>query len=259
MLARFRHAHFIGLGGIGMSGVAEILLAWGYGVSGSDLTPSPVLDRLAALGARVHVGHDAAHLGDADVVVRSSAIRPDNPELREAGRSGLTVIRRAQMLAELMRDKHGVAVTGMHGKTTTTTMIAAVLGAGGLDPTVVVGGRVEAWGTSVRVGGSDVLVAEADESDRSFLDLWPVHAVVTNIDREHMDCYRDMGDVARSFRAFMDHVPFYGAVVVATDDPTLRSLARAGSARVVTCGQADDSDLRISDPRPSVEGGVPPH
>ena len=195
MFATSQHAHFIGIGGIGMSGIAEILLNLGMKVSGSDLRRGPVTDRLAQLGATIYEGHDAANVAGATVVVTSSAVSAANPEVVEAHARKIPVIQRAEMLAELMRLKYGIAIAGMHGKTTTTSMVAAVLAAGGLDPTVVVGGRVDALGSNARLGTTQYLVAEADESDRSFLKLSPILAVVTNLDREHMDCYHDMADV----------------------------------------------------------------
>jgi len=216
MFTTSQHAHFIGIGGIGMSGIAEILLSLGMKVSGSDLRRGPVTDRLATLGASIYEGHDASHVGAATVVVTSSAVSPLNPEVLEANARKIPVIQRAEMLAELMRLKYGIAIAGMHGKTTTTSMVASVLAAGGLDPTVVVGGRVDALGSNARLGTTQYLVAEADESDRSFLKLSPILAVVTNLDREHMDCYKDMADVERAFLDFMDKVPFYGAVTAWT-------------------------------------------
>ena len=195
MFAKIQRIHFVGIGGIGMSGIAEVLLNLGYKVSGSDLKSSAVTQRLPALGATTFEGHRAENVAGAEVVVTSSAISDDNPEVAEARRLHIPVIQRAEMLAELMRLKYGIAIAGMHGKTTTTSMVAAVLAAGGLDPTVVVGGRVDAMGSNARLGKSQYLVAEADESDRSFLKLSPILSVVTNIDREHMDCYRNMRDV----------------------------------------------------------------
>ncbi|MGZ7029960.1 MAG: Mur ligase domain-containing protein, partial [Terriglobales bacterium] len=195
MFAKIQHVHFVGIGGIGMSGIAEVLLNLGYKVSGSDLKPSAVTQRLVGMGAIVYGEHRPENVLGAEVVITSSAITRDNVEVVAAHQQHIPVIQRAEMLAELMRLKYGIAVAGMHGKTTTTSMIAAVLAAGGLDPTVVVGGRVDAMGSNARLGKSQYLVAEADESDRSFLKLSPILAVVTNIDREHMDCYRNMADV----------------------------------------------------------------
>ncbi|HUO26500.1 MAG TPA: Mur ligase domain-containing protein, partial [Candidatus Aquilonibacter sp.] len=192
MFAKIQRVHFVGIGGIGMSGIAEVLLNLGYKVSGSDLKSSAVTQRLSSLGAAIFEGHRAENIAGAEVVVTSSAIAAENSEVAEAHRLHIPVIQRAEMLAELMRLKYGIAIAGMHGKTTTTSMVAAVLAAGGLDPTVVVGGRVDAMGSNARLGKSQYLVAEADESDRSFLKLTPILSVVTNIDREHMDCYRNM-------------------------------------------------------------------
>jgi len=246
MFAKIQRVHFVGIGGIGMSGIAEVLLNLGYKISGSDLKPSVVTDRLATLGASIFEGHRAENVAGAEVVVISSAVTRDNPEVAEARRRHIPVIQRAEMLAELMRLKYGIAVAGMHGKTTTTSMIAAVLAAGGLDPTVVVGGRVDAMGSNARLGKSQYLVAEADESDRSFLKLSPILAVVTNIDREHMDCYRDMADVEQAFLEFMDRVPFYGLTVACNDDDRLRALLPQLRRRVMTYGSRPDSDFRVA-------------
>ncbi len=245
MFAKIQRIHFVGIGGIGMSGIAEVLLNLGYKISGSDLKNSPITQRLAALGASTFEGHSAANISGADVVVTSSAISIDNPEVAEARRLHVPVIRRAEMLAELMRLKYGIAIAGMHGKTTTTSMVASVLAAGGLDPTVVVGGRVDAMGSNARLGKSQYLVAEADESDRSFLKLSPILSVVTNIDREHMDCYRDMRDVRRTFLEFMERVPFYGVVVGCNDDLVLRRLLPRVHRRVTTYGTSRGSDFLI--------------
>src|SRR5499427_2458426 len=246
MFAKIQRIHFVGVGGIGMSGIAEVLLNLGYKVSGSDLKSSTVTQRLASLGATTFEGHRPENIAGAEVIVTSSAIAVDNPEVTEAHKFHVPVIQRAEMLAELMRLKYGIAVAGMHGKTTTTSMIAAVLAAGGLDPTVVVGGRVDAMGSNARLGKSQYLVAEADESDRSFLRLSPILAVVTNIDREHMDCYRDMQDVENTFLQFMDSVPFYGMVVACNDNDDLRRLLPGAKRRIVTYGLREDSDFRIS-------------
>ena len=245
LFAPSQRIHFIGIGGIGMSGIAEILLTMGYAVSGSDLRRSAVTDRLVGLGARVFEGHAAANAAASDVVVTSSAVAHDNPEALEARERKIPVIQRAEMLAELMRLKYGIAVAGMHGKTTTTSMVAAVLAGGGLDPTVVVGGRVNALGSNARLGNSQYLVAEADESDRSFLKLSPVLAVVTNLDREHMDCYRDMADVEGVFVEFMDRLPFYGAATACVDDELLRAVLPRVRRRVYTYGESADADFRV--------------
>jgi UDP-N-acetylmuramate--alanine ligase len=245
MFAKIQQIHFVGIGGIGMSGIAEVLLNLGYKVSGSDLRSSGVTQRLAGLGATVFDGHHAENIAGAEVVVTSSAIAAENPEVVEAHKLHVPVIQRAEMLAELMRLKYGIAIAGMHGKTTTTSMVAAVLAGGGLDPTVVVGGRVDAMGSNARLGKSQYLVAEADESDRSFLKLSPILSVVTNIDREHMDCYRNMRDVKKTFLEFMDRVPFYGMVVVCNDDPMLRRLLPQAQRRTVTYGTKRGSDFLI--------------
>ncbi|HUK15704.1 MAG TPA: UDP-N-acetylmuramate--L-alanine ligase [Bryobacteraceae bacterium] len=245
MFATRQHAHFIGIGGIGMSGIAEILLNLKMQVSGSDLRRSSVTEHLAGLGATIYEGHDAAYVAGATVVVTSSAVPPNNPEVMEARARKIPVIQRAEMLAELMRLKYGIAIAGMHGKTTTTSMVACVLAAGALDPTIVVGGRVDAWGSNARLGSSRYLVAEADESDRSFLKLSPILAIVTNLDREHMDCYRDMADVEQSFLAFMDKVPFYGAVTACLDDPQLAAILPRAHRRVFTYGTAAEANYWV--------------
>jgi UDP-N-acetylmuramate--alanine ligase len=245
MFAKIQRIHFVGIGGIGMSGIAEVLLNLGYKVSGSDLKSSAVTQRLAGLGASTFEGHRAENITGAEVVVTSSAISSENPEVAEAHKLHIPVIQRAEMLAELMRLKYGIAIAGMHGKTTTTSMVAAVLAAGGLDPTVVVGGRVDAMGSNARLGKSHYLVAEADESDRSFLKLSPILSVVTNIDREHMDTYRNMRDVRKTFLEFMDRVPFYGMIVACNDDPLLRRLLPDVQRRTVTYGTRRGSDFLI--------------
>jgi UDP-N-acetylmuramate--alanine ligase len=245
MFAKIQRIHFVGIGGIGMSGIAEVLLNLGYKVSGSDLKSSAVTQRLASLGAVTFEGHRAENIAGAEVVVTSSAIATENPEVTEAHTLHIPVIQRAEMLAELMRLKYGIAIAGMHGKTTTTSMVASVLAAGGLDPTVVVGGRVDAMGSNARLGKSQYLVAEADESDRSFLKLSPILSVVTNIDREHMDTYRNMRDVKKTFLEFMDRVPFYGMIVACNDDPMLRRLLPEVQRRTVTYGTKRGSDFLI--------------
>jgi UDP-N-acetylmuramate--alanine ligase len=245
MFAKIQRIHFVGIGGIGMSGIAEVLLNLGYQISGSDLKSSPLTERLRVLGAIIFEGHDAENVGNSEVVVVSSAVAAENAEVAEARRRHIPVIPRAEMLSELMRLKYGIAIAGMHGKTTTTSMVAAVLAAGGLDPTVVVGGRVDAMGSNARLGKSQYLVAEADESDRSFLKLSPILAVITNIDREHMDCYGNMRNVKRAFLEFMDRVPFYGVVVVCNDDPRLRRVVKMIRRRAVTYGFRKGSDFHI--------------
>jgi UDP-N-acetylmuramate--alanine ligase len=245
MFAPSQRVHFIGIGGIGMSGIAEVLLTMGYAVSGSDLRSSAVTERLAGMGATIFVGHAAANAAACDVVVTSTAVAKDNPEVMEARSRKIPVIQRAEMLAELMRLKYGIAIAGMHGKTTTTSMVAAVLAGGGLDPTVVVGGRVDAMGSNARLGTSRYLVAEADESDRSFLKLGAILAVVTNLDREHMDTYADMADVEQAFVAFMDKVPFYGAVTACVDNAMLREILSRVTRKVYTYGESEDADFRL--------------
>ena len=245
MFATSQHAHFIGIGGIGMSGIAERLLNLVMKVSGSNLRRGPVTDRLAQMGATIYQGHNAANIAGATVVVTSSAVSANNPEVLEARAHKIPVIQRAEMLAELMRLKYGIAIAGMHGKTTTTSMVASVLAAGGLDPTVVVGGRVDALGSNAKLGSSQYLVAEADESDRSFLKLSPILAVVTNLDREHMDCYRDMADVEQAFLTFIDKLPFYGAVTACIDNALLAAILPRAQRRVLTYGVAPEADYRL--------------
>lgn len=239
------HFHFVGIGGAGMSGIAEILLNLGFRVSGSDLRAGEVCLRLERLGAKIRRGHAAEHLpADCSLVVYSSAVVDSNPELAEARRRGLPVVRRAEVLAELMRLKYGVAVAGSHGKTTTTSMTAAVLEEGGLDPTVIIGGQLKAKDSGSRLGKSDYLVAETDESDRSFLLLKPTVAVVTNIDAEHMTAYSSFADLEESFARFVDAVPFYGLAVLCCDDLKVRALADRYQRRQVRYGLALDAEIR---------------
>ena len=247
MLRKIQRVHFVGIGGSGMSGIAEVLLNLGYTVSGSDLHPSPVTERLESLGARVAGGHAAENVAGAHVVVTSTAVRKENPEVAEARRHGVPVIPRAEMLAELMRLKYGVAVAGSHGKTTTTSMVALVLDRGGLDPTVVVGGRLGVLGSGARLGQGEFLVAEADESDRSFLKLTPTVAVVTNIDREHLDTYRDLADVQEAFLGFVNKVPFYGGAVLCLDDPPVQDILPRVERRVVTYGLSHQASVSARD------------
>ncbi len=247
MLRRVQHLHFVGIGGIGMSGIAELLLNLGYRVSGSDLHESATTERLRRLGGTVYIGHAAAQVVGADVVVTSSAVRPDNPEVAAAAEAGIPVIPRAEMLAELMRMRHGVLIAGSHGKTTTTSMMATVFEAAGLDPTVVIGGRLEAWGTNARLGKGEFMVAEADESDGSFLRLSPTIAVVTNVDAEHLDHYAGFDALRDAFVQFLDKVPFYGAGVVCLDDPVLQDLVARVTRRLITYGTNPHADVRASD------------
>ena len=244
MFRRIQHVHFVGIGGIGMSGIAEVLINLGFRVSGSDLKPSSVTDRLQRMGVEISEGHRAENVGQPHVVVRSTAVRDDNPEILEAIRRSIPVIPRAEMLAELMRLKaHTVAVAGSHGKTTTTSMVATVLGHAGLDPTIVVGGVVGAFGSNAHLGTSDLMVVEADESDRSFLMLTPTIAVVTNIDREHMDYYHDMDDVRACFASFVNKVPFYGSSVLCLDDPNVQAIIPLLERRRLTYGLSAQADV----------------
>ena len=236
--------HFIGVGGSGMSGLAEVLLNMGYQVSGSDLKGSDVTDRLSSLGGRVFTGHAASNVENAQVVVYSSAVKPDNPELAAARAAGIPVIARADMLAELMRMKYGVAVGGSHGKTTTTSMVATVLQRGGLDPTIVVGGRVRTLGANAKLGHGRFLVAEADESDGSFLRLSPAVTVVTNIDREHLDHYKDLDDIKQAFSYFANRVPFYGVAVLCVDDEHVRSVLPRITKRHILYGTRPEAEIR---------------
>ncbi len=255
MFFRPQPVHFTGIGGIGMSGLAEVLLNLGYPVSGSDLRSSPITSRLRGLGARIFEGHDAAHLGEARALVVSSAVDPGNPEVAEARRRGIPVIPRGELLAELMRLKFGVAVAGSHGKTTTTSMAATILSELGLDPTVVVGGRVSTMGgANARVGRSDFLVVESDESDGSFLRLAPIIAVVTNIDREHLDHYHDFASIRQAFLEFINKVPFYGAAILCLDDPPLLSLLPEVRRRTLTYGRSPQADLMIQNVTPQPFG-----
>ena len=237
------HIHFVGVGGTGMSGIAEVLVNLGYEVSGSDLHRTGVTARLESLGVKVFEGHAAENLGGAQVVVASTAVGPDNPELTEAQRRGIPVIPRAEMLAELMRLQYGVAVAGSHGKTTTTSLIAAMLAGAGLDPTFVVGGRVNQAGANARLGKGELIVVEADESDGSFLLLTPVIAVLTNVDYEHMDHYRDFNELKDAFVTFANKVPFYGAAVVCLDDENVRELLPRIHRRVITYSLEREADL----------------
>lgn len=246
MFQKIQKLHFVGIGGIGMSGIAELLINLGYRVSGSDLKQSAVTGRLAALGGKIHIGHRAENVAGADVVVISSAVRLNNVEVVEAKRLQIPVIPRAEMLAELMRLKYGIAVAGAHGKTTTASMVATVLVNGGFDPTAVIGGRLNAFGSNAKLGKGDFLVAEADESDGSFLKLSPTIAVVTNIDREHLDHYKDLSEIQDAFVAFMNKVPFYGAAVLCLDGPNVQAVIPRVERRVVTYGADSQADLVAS-------------
>ncbi len=247
MYGKIRHIHFVGIGGIGMSGIAEVLLNLGYQVSGSDLRPSESTRRLESLGGRIAFGHSPDNLGDADVVVTSTAVKADNVEVIEAQRRHVPVIPRAEMLAELMRMKYGVAVAGTHGKTTTTSMVATILVRGGLDPTAVIGGRLDAFGSNAKLGQGKFLVAEADESDGSFLHLSPTIAVVTNIDADHLDFYSGMEEIRSTFVDFINKVPFYGLAVLCLDDPGVQEILPLVKKRCLTYGLAPQADLYATD------------
>jgi UDP-N-acetylmuramate--alanine ligase len=238
-----QHLHFAGIGGIGMSGIAEVLLNLGYTISGSDLKLSPTTERLEKLGAKVYEGHDAKNVAGAKALVVSSAVDESNPEVQEARRLQIPVIPRGELLAELMRLKYGIAVAGSHGKTTTTSMIATILSHAGLDPTVVVGGKVSSMGGSnARVGKSDFLVVESDESDGSFLKLSPIFAIVTNIDREHLDHYKDIEEIRAAFTEFVNKVPFYGAAIVCLDSPNVQTILPSIRRRTITYGRSAQAD-----------------
>jgi UDP-N-acetylmuramate--alanine ligase len=244
-MRRIRRIHFVGIGGVGMCGIAEVLCNQGYDVSGSDLRESPVVDRLRAMGVRVDIGHRAANVGDADVVVTSSAVDGTNVEVAEAKQRRIPLVPRAQMLAELMRFRHGIAVAGTHGKTTTTSMIASILGEAKLDPTFVIGGKLTSAGTNARLGQSRYLVAEADESDASFLHLQPMVAVVTNIDADHMHTYGgDFSRLENTFIEFLQNLPFYGLAVMCIDDPVVRRLLPRVNRQLVSYGFSEDADVR---------------
>jgi len=243
----FQRIHLIGIGGIGMSGIAEVLLTLGYSVSGSDTKPSTITERLQNLGATIFEGHKAVNVEGAHVVVTSSAIRSENPEVVEAHKRKIPVIPRAEMLAELMRLKYGIAIAGAHGKTTTTSMVASVLGAAHLDPTFVVGGKVNQAGTTARLGKGEYFVVEADESDRTFLLLAPVVAVVTTIDREHLDQYHSLEDIQDAFTQFVNRVPFYGAAILCIDEPNVQAIIPNIKRPIITYGVSTQADLIISD------------
>jgi UDP-N-acetylmuramate--alanine ligase len=254
MYGRTHRIHLIGIGGSGMSGIAEVLINLGYQVSGSDLKASESTDRLLGLGGRIFIGHDAANVEGAQVVVYSTAVRESNDELRAAIAAGIPAIGRAEMLAELMRMKYGIAVGGSHGKTTTTSLVASVLAQGGLDPTIVVGGRLHAIGSNARLGHGRFMVAEADESDGSFLRLSPAVTVITNIDLEHLDHYKDLDELRQAFIYFANRVPFYGVSVLCIDDPRVRGILPEVAKRTATYGLTTEADVWASDVRVD-EGG----
>jgi len=243
MFKKYRQIHFVGIGGAGMSGIAEVMLNMGYRVSGSDSRRGEAVERLERLGAKVFTGHQPSHVEGAHVVVYSSAVARDNVEVQVARQRGIPVIPRAEMLAELMRLKYSIAIAGTHGKTTTTSIVAGLLGAAGLDPTVVVGGRVHGLGTNARLGHGEFLVAEADESDGSFLKLSPTIAVVTTVDAEHLDHYADLDAIREAFLEFVNKVPFYGAAVVCLDEPNVQEMIPRIEKRVITYGLESGADL----------------
>lgn len=247
-MGSIHHVHFVGIGGVGMGGIAEVLINLGYAVQGSDVNQNPITERLANLGAKIFIGHDSGHIATADVVVVSSAIAPDNPEIVKATRQRIPVIQRAEMLAELMRFRSGIAVAGTHGKTTTTSLIASMLAEGGLDPTFVIGGRLASANANAQLGEGEYLVAEADESDTSFLHLQPVIAIVTNIDADHLESYEgDFGRLKQGFADFLHNLPFYGLAVICNDDLNARTLIPAVGRRVLTYGVSDGSDIRAEE------------
>ncbi len=249
-----RHIHFVGIGGVGMSGIAEVLQNLGYIISGSDLADSPVLRRLAELGVQTYVGHGAAHLAGADAVVISTAVKADNPEVLAAREKGIPVVPRALMLAELMRLKRGIAIAGTHGKTTTTSLVASVLAEAGLDPTFVIGGRLNSAGSNARLGSGEFIVVEADESDASFLNLLPVMAVVTNIDADHMETYgHDFNRLKSAFVDFLHRMPFYGTAVLCVDDPAVREIIPQVTCPITSYGFSEDAQVRAIDVR--ADGG----
>ena len=250
MRHKVKRIHFVGIGGSGMSGIAEVLANLGYTVSGSDLSESPAVRRLRQMGIRIRIGHAAANVENADAVVVSSAVKPDNPEVVRAREAHVPVVPRAMMLAELMRFKQGIAIAGTHGKTTTTSLVAAVLGEAGLDPTCVIGGRLNSIGTNARLGKGEFLVAEADESDASFLYLQPVISVVTNIDADHMETYgQDFEKLKATFVEFLGHLPFYGLAVVCKDDPHVRAIMPSITRPMLTYGITEEADLRARNVR----------
>jgi len=247
MRRKVKTVHFVGIGGIGMSGIAEVLLNLGYRITGSDLGQTDITQRLASLGAVIFKGHHEDHLGGADVVVTSTAVKSDNPEVLAAHRRNIPVIPRAEMLAELLKMKFSIAVSGSHGKTTTTSMISTVLGQGGLDPTMVIGGKLASIGSNAKMGDGEIIVAEADESDGSFLKLGPCIAVITNIDREHLDYYRDIDEIKAAFLQFANIVPFYGSTVLCLDDRHVREILPEIKRKTITYGLTSSADYRAAD------------
>ncbi|RMI26206.1 MAG: UDP-N-acetylmuramate--L-alanine ligase [Calditrichaeota bacterium] len=253
-LGKIRNIHFVGIGGIGMSGIAEVLLNQGYRVTGSDVQSSEITEKLARMGARIAYEHRPENVADADVLIYSSAVTPDNVEVQEAYRRKIPVIKRAEMLGELMRLKYGIAIAGTHGKTTTTSLTGAVLTEGGLDPTMIIGGKVRSMDTNAKLGRGEFLVAEADEFDRSFLSMIPTIAVITNIEPEHLDCYRDMEDLQQAFVTFANKVPFYGKVIACLDSPGVQEILQQFKRAVETYGFSTQADLIARNPEFIREG-----
>jgi len=247
MFRKIQHIHLVGIGGAGMSGIAEVLLNLGYKVSGSDMNETEVVQRLRSAGGHITIGHSSSNIKGAQVVVISSAVSPHNIEVVAARSSSIPVIQRAEMLAELMRLKYGIAIAGAHGKTTTTSMISSVMASAGLDPTVVIGGKLNSLGSNAKLGQSEFLVAEADESDGSFLKLSPTVAIVTNIDAEHLDYYHDIDNIRKTFLNFINKVPFYGVSILCADDANIRSILYAVEKRYITYGINNRADITVAD------------
>jgi len=247
MQKKIMNIHMVGIGGIGMSGIAELLLNLGYKISGSDIASSPLIERLQKMGAKIYLGHRASNIEKADLVVISSAIKPNNEEIRAAKEKRIPVVQRAEMLAELMRLKYGIAIAGAHGKTTTTSMISIVLADANFDPTMVIGGKLIAIGSNAKLGQGDFIVVEADESDKSFLKLSPIFEVITNIDKEHMDTYQSMQDIEKAFEEFMNKVPFYGAIVACIDDEIIQKLLINIEKKIITYGLKPEADFTAAD------------
>lgn len=248
ILGRTHTIHFVGIGGIGMSGIAEVLLNLGFTVTGSDQHLTSITERLVSLGAKIYKGHKGEQIGGADVIVMSSAVRKDNPEIQAAKQKKIPVIRRAEMLGELMRMKMGVAIAGTHGKTTTSSMVGLVLDEGEFDPTLIIGGKLRSLNSNARLGESNYVVVEADEFDRSFLQLTPTWAVVTNIETEHLDCYQDLDEIKETFLTFMNKVPFYGCVAICLDEPALQEIMPRIERRILTYGLTPQAEIRGADP-----------
>lgn len=247
MFNAIKRIHFVGIGGSGMSGIAEVLINSGYAISGSDIKKSQMTDKLEQMGAKIYIGHSAENIKNTQVLVVSSAINKHNPEIIEAQNSRIPIIHRSEMLSELMRMKYGVIVAGTHGKTTTTSILASALNEVGLDPTVVIGGKINSFGSNAKLGKGDLFVAEADESDGSFLRLTPTIAIITNIDRDHLDHYENLEDIVKAFEAFLDKVPFYGAVCACIDDPIVQLILPKIRRKLITYGLRQDADITATD------------